>query len=227
MEVFEYRGYPVNLIAKPIKHCYLRVKPDGVITLTHNKWLKKSAALELIDKNWSLIETKLSKLPKPNNLLTGSEVYFLGQQYLLQIILDKQKKIEIVNNWLYLFTPTDDYATKRKIIDGWYVNEAKSVLLKQYEDYLVKVNHWPITTPVLLYRTMKRRWGSYNKTNNTITLNTTLVKAGREIIDYIIAHELCHTLHFNHSKAFYNELSKLHPTWMEQKRELESLSYKF
>ena len=73
---------------------------------------------------------------------------------------------------------------------------------------------------------MRRRFGSYNKITHTVTLNTSLVKVSPHIIDYIIAHELCHTLHFNHSKAFYNQLTLLHPTWKQQKSELDNLNFK-
>ena len=226
MEIFEYRGLKIQLILKPIKHCYLRVKADGIIMLTHNKCMSKSAILELIDKTWLLIENKLAKLPKPKNLLCGSEIYFWGQQYKLKIILDKTPKVKIIDNYLYLSTPKDDHETKHKIINKWYLEKAKPLLKERYEEYLTNVSHWKIITPKLRYRTMKRRWGSYNKTTNTITLNTALIKLTPEIIDYIIAHELCHTIHFNHSARFYDELSKLHPTWKEQKRELNILSSK-
>lgn len=226
MEILEYRGQRVELIAKSIKHCYLRIKPNGVIMLTHNKWIKKAAALELIDKNWNLVELKLAKLPKINDLSCGSIVYYLGHQYTLKVIIDKIAKIEIIDNSLTLFTPKDDYEAKLKIISAWYLRKSKPILTKQYEEYLPKVSHWKIKTPFLRFRFMKRRWGSYNKTTNTITLNTSLVKVSPEIIDYIIAHELCHTIHFNHSKEFYSELSKLHPTWKNQKSELDRLSTK-
>ena len=226
MEILEYRGQRVELIAKPIKHCYLRVKPDGVITLTHNKWIKKAAALELIDKNWNLVESKLAKLPKINDLSSGNIVYFLGQQHTLKIIIDKMARIEIIDEFLVLYTPSNDYETKFKIISAWYQKESKPILKKQYEDYLPLVSNWKITPPLLRYRTMKRRWGSYNKTTNTVTLNTSLVKVSPQIIDYIIAHELCHTIHFNHSREFYLELTKLHPTWKIQKHELDNLSSK-
>ena len=227
MEIFDYRGVQVQLIAKAIKHCYLRVKPDGLIMLTHNKWVKQSAVLELIDKNWGLIESKLAKLLKPNDLSLGSDIYFLGECYKLNIILDKKIKVEVIDNYVNIFTPKDEFEIKIKILNAWYLQQSNLSLTKQYEKYLDNISHWKITPPPLLrVRTMKRRWGSYNKTTNTVTLNTNLVKVSTDIIDYIIAHELCHILHFNHSSAFYDELTRLHPTWKKQKLELDFLSSK-
>ena len=67
MELLEYKGRQVALIPKPIKHCYLRVKPDGVIMLTYNKRLNKTEVLKIIDNNRKSIEQKLLLLPKIEN----------------------------------------------------------------------------------------------------------------------------------------------------------------
>ena len=197
--------------------------------LTYNKRLNKTEVLKIIDNNRKSIEQKLLLLPKieNNNLDCGSEVYYLGQQYRLQIISDKQKKVELEDNCVCLYTPNNDYTTKIKIIRQWYSEQAELILSDQYNNYLSKINHWRIEIPNLRYRMMRRRWGSYNKKTNTITLNTELVKAHPQLINYIIAHELCHTLHFNHSTEFYSELSNLHPSWKEEKRELDNLTYKY
>ena len=197
--------------------------------LTYNKHLNKAEVLKIIDSNLESIEQKLQLLPKfeNNNLDCGSEIYYLGEQYRLYIIADKQRRVELENNCVYLYTPNDEYTTKIKILRQWYSEQARLVLSDHYNDYLTKINHWSIEIPQLRYRTMKRRWGSYNKKANTITLNTELVKASPQLIDYIIAHELCHTLHFNHSKEFYSELTNLHPSWKEEKRELDGLTYRY
>ena len=230
MELIEYRGKTVELIAKPIKHCYLRVKSGGIVLLTYNKRLQKNEAIKLLDKHWDSILTKLSMMnmvKDENKLISGSSVYYLGEQYKLHVVVNGSKGVEVVDNSLYLFSPNDDYPTKNKIIKEWYYEQARHILEKQYQNYLPKIDHWNVEAPKLRYRTMKRRWGSYNKIANAITLNTELVKATPELVNYIIAHELCHILHFNHSKAFYNSLTKLHPNWKEQKVELDSFTHKF
>jgi len=37
------------------------------------------------------------------------------------------------------------------------------------------------------------------------------------IIDYIVVHELVHLIHKDHSKAFWNELDKVMPDYLERK----------
>jgi hypothetical protein len=70
---------------------------------------------------------------------------------------------------------------------------------------------------------MARRWGSCSE-NGTLLLNSQLVKAPTQCIDYVIVHELCHTMHFNHSKSFYELLTRVMPDWPERKRRLERVA---
>ena len=51
---------------------------------------------------------------------------------------------------------------------------------------------------------MKTRWGVCNKRDNSITLNSKLIKYTLKEIDYVIVHELSHFVHFDHSRDFWN-----------------------
>ena len=55
---------------------------------------------------------------------------------------------------------------------------------------------------------MKSRWGSCTS-ENSINLNSWLVLLPDHLIDYVILHELVHTIHKNHSPEFWNYLDRL------------------
>lgn len=67
---------------------------------------------------------------------------------------------------------------------------------------------------------LQSRWGSATK-NNEINLNTSLLKAPKDVIDYVVLHELCHLKIRSHSRAFWNLLNKFMPRYQEQKKWLE------
>jgi predicted metal-dependent hydrolase len=50
------------------------------------------------------------------------------------------------------------------------------------------------------------------------------VKAPASCIDYVVTHELCHAVHGNHGKAFYDLLWRVMPDWHERKARLEHIA---
>lgn len=59
-------------------------------------------------------------------------------------------------------------------------------------------------------RHQKSRWGSCNHSNN-ISLNIELMRLPPELRDYIIVHELTHTVHKHHQDAFWDHLERVLP----------------
>ena len=72
-----------------------------------------------------------------------------------------------------------------------------------------------VTPPHITVRRMKTRWGSCNKSKNRISMNIALMGYPRECIYYVVAHELCHIIHQNHSRDFYRELERIIPNRKE------------
>ena len=68
---------------------------------------------------------------------------------------------------------------------------------------------------------MKTRWGVCNRANNNVTLNSNLIRYDEKVIDYVIFHELCHFIHPNHSKMFWDLVSIYVPNWKIYRNELK------
>ncbi len=71
-------------------------------------------------------------------------------------------------------------------------------------------------------KNQKTVWGSCSYRNN-INLNLNLVALDDEFIDYVILHELTHTVHKNHQKAFYDLLTKNMPNALEVQKKLKKI----
>ena len=70
----------------------------------------------------------------------------------------------------------------------------------------------------------KRMWGSMNN-KKEMHLNWKLIILPEKLIEYVIVHELCHIKHLNHSKYFWQEVSKYLPDYKTRKKELKKYSF--
>ena len=73
-------------------------------------------------------------------------------------------------------------------------------------------------------RGMKTKWRSYNHKAAHIRLNTELVKKPKDLIEYVVVHEMVHLIEPMHSNQFILILHKNYPTWREARTELHQLS---
>lgn len=67
------------------------------------------------------------------------------------------------------------------------------------------------------------RFGSCNPRKRTINFNLHLANYEEKYLEYVFLHEICHLVHFNHSKSFYGLLVKLCPNYKIIKRELNNI----
>lgn len=70
----------------------------------------------------------------------------------------------------------------------------------------------------------KGKWGSCDGDGN-ITFNYKLLMLPERLQDFVIAHELCHTVHHNHSRHFHSLLDAVRPCNGEEQRELKNYSF--
>ena len=107
------------------------------------------------------------------------------------------------------------------------LSELNGILLAKLKNYLNKnylniVNMMGIENiPNVRIKKVKNYLGQYNKKNNSINLNLLLGHMDECLIEYVIIHELCHFLEFNHSKNFWNYVKKYKPDFKEAKKVLK------
>ena len=69
-----------------------------------------------------------------------------------------------------------------------------------------------------------RIWGSYNS-KRQMKLNFKLLILPENLIEYVIYHELCHSIHMNHKPQFWKDLEKICPDYKALKKELNKYSF--
>jgi hypothetical protein len=69
-------------------------------------------------------------------------------------------------------------------------------------------------------RGQKTRWGSYSS-RGTISLNHNLLFLRPALVRYLLIHELCHTVHLDHSTSFYQLLAQFVPDYQRLRAEMQ------
>lgn len=223
----------------------------GRKTIEYNLFYSKRKTLEIsihpdstiivkapIDSDILLIEQKISKrarwilrqlnyfkqfTPKTpeRSYINGETHLYLGKQYRLRVAQGSKNSIKL-SRGIFQITcceePTPEI-TKR-LLQKWYLEKASLQFNSSMDRCWSKFNSFALTKPTISIKRMKKRWGSLSD-KGTITLNTDLVKAPKECIDYVVIHELCHLKYNDHSKEFYILLELVTPGWEKIKHKLE------
>ncbi len=74
----------------------------------------------------------------------------------------------------------------------------------------------------LKFKTLKSMWGSCNS-KRVITLNKQLMRVEKNLIDYVVVHELAHLKHMNHSKLFHQLVEEYLPNSKEYRQQLKNI----
>lgn len=159
--------------------------------------------------------------PVEKKYVSGECFRYLGKQYQLKVIKSDIDSVKLKNGYLIV---EYNLKTPAKLINKWYKDKALSTYEKELDKCFQQFTTYGLTKPNLKIRKLTKRWGSYNKNSNTITMNIETIKANKDCIDYVIYHELCHCMYFAHNKEFYTLLESKCKYWSKLKNKLETLT---
>lgn len=201
--------YDVRIIKKNNKNTYIRITDDMEILVTTNYFTPKKSIEKMLNENTSSIKRMLNRQSKA--IEKKKSFFYLGKSYdIIEVSIMDEVEIDASNI----------YIPNKKKFDKWLKKQLIDVFTERLE-YNFRCFKEISKCPTLKIRTMKTRWGVYNRVKHTITLNSHLLEYGLDKIDYVIIHELSHVIHFDHSKAFWNLVSKYCPNYKQMRKELK------
>lgn len=112
----------------------------------------------------------------------------------------------------------DTPARQQAALVGWLQREAKRQFADRLADWMPRASR-PLSGWAL--SGARTRWGSCTS-KGVVRLNWRLVQAPPAVLDYVIAHELAHLRHMNHSPAFWAEVERLYPGWQPARQWLKN-----
>lgn len=198
----------IKIIKKNVKKMKLSVVSRDDIIVVLPKELDESAAYDFITKHKNWIEKTRKKFKKNN------EIFYLGNKFFLKIVKSNHNFIEIKDKNFIVYSEILQKNYIDNIINNFYMGKAKKILPQILEKYLCITNKNINKCSIKILRS---QWGSCNYVKKNIYLNARMVQYDIKFCEYVILHEIAHLTHPNHSKDFYNYISKYMPDWREYK----------
>ncbi|MGE0130132.1 MAG: M48 family metallopeptidase [Blastocatellales bacterium] len=218
----------IKVTRKGIKHVHLSVHPpDGRVTLAVPASTRLDVARAYAISKLGWIREQQNKLRNqaretPRRFIERESHYLWGRRYLLSIAYaDAKPSARLDHKCITLTVRPGSSAEKRaEVMHEWH----KSLLHDVVPGLIAK---WEAKLGVQVKRyflqRMKTRWGGCNHRAGHIRLNTELVKKPKDLLEYIIVHEMAHLLEPRHSERFTALLDKHYPAWREARAELNEL----
>lgn len=219
-----------QLTRKKVKNVNLRIKPDGKVLVSANRRVPIEFIDGFIRRKQKFILSALAKYEEKRNLIQDTpRRYVSGESYELlgknlRLKVEESENETIYSDGVYIILRVrdkDNFRHKEIMMTKWLKEYQMTVFKELINKIYAQMQKYDVPFPTLKVRCMKSRWGSCQPQKGIITLNSRLIAAPENCIEYVVLHEFVHFIHPNHSKQFWNFVTMMMPDWKERKRELE------
>ena len=234
-----HRRRTISLFVDPYEGVFLRapLKPS----LKTLSGLVHSKAIWILDKQRRINE--IQKYLFKREFVTGESFLYMGRQLRLKVLHSTRSgsigkgnsKITIrEGRFLVKINGHKDKAEKiRGMLIRWYKKHAKMILQKRAGIYSEKLK---IATQGIILANQTKRWGSClpvptlrqaSNGKGRIRINWRIIMAPLPLIDYVVAHGLCHLKYINHSDNFWRLLGNIMPDYENRRERLRKEGQKY
>ncbi len=209
---------PNNYIVehRNVKHARLRVHEDGSVRLYVPQNFTEQDISKVLEMKASWIASKQQFFKQKGKiLLRRNELLLFGNRY--AYFYSSQYKNKVVVN-----EESRTIQARRNLLDTYVQEQWLKSIAKKYiyprvaelsENLILPFNR-------LFLRSQKSKWGNCSADKN-ISINWRIIKAPAFVIDYVIIHELCHTLIMKHTVKFETLLNSHCPDYKQAQAWLE------
>ncbi|MFM5769342.1 M48 family metallopeptidase [Aeromonas caviae] len=218
----------IAVTRKDIKNVHLTVHPpDGRVTLAAPFKTRLEVARAYAISKLAWIRDQQRKLgcqarETPRQFVERESHYVWGRRYLMTVDYQNVKPTVILSNKriTLIVRPGSSTEKRAELMHEWHkllLHEVVPPLVKKWERKL------KVSVSGYFLQRMKTKWGSCNHSAGNIRLNTELVKKPKDLLEYVIVHEMAHLIEPTHSECFIAILEEHYPSWREARAELNEL----
>lgn len=218
----------IAMTRKDVKHVHLSVHPPrGRVSLVAPTGTRPEVARAYAISKLGWIREQRARLQgqareTPRRFIERESHHLWGRRYLLSVVEDNAKpSVRLSHRRITLSVrPGSSMAKREEVMHEWHkalLHELVPRLIRKWEAKL------GVTVSRYFLQRMKTKWGACNHRAHNIRLNTELVKKPKDLLEYVVVHEMVHLVEPTHSERFVALLSGHYPSWREARAELNEL----
>lgn len=227
-ETIQLGDIAIAMTRKDIKHVHLSVHPpQGRVSLVAPNGTRLEVARAYAISRLGWIREQRAKLEgqareTPRRFIERESHHLWGRRYLLSVVeSDEKPSVRLSHRKITLSVrPGSSLARREEVMHEWHkalLHDLVPQLIKKWEAKL------GVTVSGYFLQRMKTKWGSCNHRAGNIRLNTELVKKPKDLVEYVVVHEILHLVEPTHSERFIGLLDKHYRSWREARAELNAL----
>jgi len=204
-----------QIIRSNRKTIALQITEDGLLIVRAPLHLDEEKIRKVVIKHKKWIEEKKKEIERKDpkfskkEFVNGEGFLYLGKYYKLYIVKNQSQPLRFENGF---YLSESALSKAKEIFIEWYKKQAFEKISERVSFYAsvggFKYKKINITSAM-------KRWGSCSP-DNSLNFSWRLIMAPLPVIDYVVVHELAHTLEKNHSKNFWSIVKMLMPNYKKQ-----------
>ena len=231
--IHTYSGKTIRFEIKYKNRSTIMISIDsyGNIEVYAPKKTPDEKVIQALEDKWDLIQQKINELNErqkgpQEKVYENDEVFlYLGQSYPIEIFEETnipQDHVVFENEKLQIYVKQLDDKKVKQALKRFYYKQCKALVEKSIASFQSNFK----TKPRFIRITDDQHtWGTCDS-KLQLTFNWRLAMAPREVIDYVVVHEMCHMVHLNHDRSFWRLVGKIMPDYKEKEKWLALSNWK-
>ncbi len=224
----ELGGVVLDVVRKDIKNIHLSVyPPTGRVRLAAPARMKIDTIRLFAIAKLGWIKQQQKKLREqeresPREYVDRESHYVWGRRVLLKLVeVDAPASVQLRHTKLQVTVrPGTDEAGREAIVSNWYRQILKAEVPGLIATWAPRVG---VEVNGFFVQKMKTKWGSCNPIARTLRLNTELAKKPKDLLEYVVVHEMLHLVEPTHGERFMALMDAHYPKWREARVDLNEL----
>lgn len=205
-----------QIIRSKRKTLALIVKPDGSLLVRAPLRTSNALIQEFVEKNRGWIEKQQTKArttlsAAARQYVPGEIFLYLGTSYPLEIVEGQKEPLRLDRKFKLAASHQGEAALA---FERWYREQAKQTIPARVEFF---ARQYDFSYKRIGITSARTRWGSCSATGS-LSFSWRLILAPLAVVDYVVVHELVHTVFHNHSKRFWHRVATIMPDYHVHRR---------